>query len=426
MPVGVPLFAVLALAGTVMMGALALRGDAGVAWRALSRPARLLLAFLALMPLIQLVPLPPALWQTLPGRGLAVETLAAAGIAQEWRPLTLAVGATFRSWLMMLWLLAFLLALIQLSSAELRRLFGLMLLMGLLNVAIGVAQVVSGYHAFQFYDQQPFLVGLFANKNHTGLFIAFTFLAGYVALYGEHGWHRQWLGVVAPLVFVLLIALLATFSRAGLVFGVAALGFLALLSLPRRSERRTLMIVAGVIAALLVVAAVVASSDLAVRSSARFGGVEGDLRWRIWNWSWPLVGIYFPAGGGIGSFTELFPSIERLGWVKPTNVNHVHNDYVEQLIELGIAAPLCWALAAAALASPVRYAWEQRRQPAGRVALVGAAMLALTALHSIVDYPLRRPAIAAAIMVALAALLRPARRKSDCAALPVMRGATQV
>ena len=426
MPVAVPLFAMLALAGTVMVGALALFGNVGAAWRALSWPARFLLLFLALMPLLQLVPLPPPLWRALPGRTLSVETLTAAGIVNEWRPLTLVVDATFRSWLMMMWLLAFLLALLQLPSAELRRLFGLMLLLGLLNVAIGVVQVVSGYHAFQFYDQQPFLVGLFANKNHTGLFIAFTFLAGYAALYGERGWHRQWLGVVMPLVFVLLIALLATFSRAGLVFGVAALGFLALISLPRRPGRRTLGIVAGALLVVVVAAMAVASSDLAVRSSARFGGVEGDLRWLIWQWSWPLVGSYFPIGAGVGSFTDVFPPAEQLAWVKPTNVNHVHNDYLEQVIELGIAAPLCWVLVVATLVRPVRLAWEQRLRPSGRVGLIAAAMLTSTALHNIVDYPLRRPAIMASVMLALAALLRLDRRKSDCAGPPGMRGEGQV
>lgn len=426
MPTSVPLFVVLGLAGTFLLGALVLRGSAGTTWRALALPARLLLVFLCLMPLLQLVPLPPAFWQALPGRALAVETLTEAGIAQEWRPLTLAVDATFRSWLMMIWLLAFLLALLELSSTEQRRMFGVMVLLGLLNVMVGVVQVVSGYHIFQFYDQQPFLAGVFANKNHTGLFIAFTLLAGYAVLYGEHGWHRRWLGIVVPVVFVLLIALLATFSRAGLVFGVAALGFLAILSFPRRPRRRTLVIAFGAALIVLAVVATIASSDLASRSSARFREVDGDLRWQIWAWSWPLVGTYFPIGGGIGSFTQLFPPNEHLAWVKPTYVNHVHNDYMEQLIEVGIAAPICWILVVTALVGPFRSAWNQRNRDIGRVALIGAAMLVLTALHSVVDYPLRRPAIAAAVMVALAALLRLNRTKSDCASPLVVQGKSVV
>ena len=411
-PESLLLFSMLALSGSAIVAILLWQG-AGDAWRSLSWPARAMVAFACLMPLLQLVPLPPAMWQALPGRELATATLSAAGMADEWRPLTLAVLPTLRTALVFVWLAALLLAALQLPSRDLRRIFGLLLVLGLLNVAIGVIQVVSNNTLLVFHEgfAGRFLTGLFANKNHTGLFIAMTFLFGYGALYGKHGWDRRHLAIVISIGLVLVIALLATFSRAGIAFGMAAIAFLVMLSSGRQLGRgaRWLLIAIPLLAVLLFV--IVASTDLASRSLERFGGIEADVRWSIWEWSWPLVTRYFPAGSGIGSFPAVYPSHEQLAWVTPSYINHVHNDYIEQLIEAGIAAPIFWALVVAALWRPVRTAWAERATQAGRLALLGAAALFLIAVHSAFDYPLRRPAIPATAMIALAALLRVEARK---------------
>jgi O-antigen ligase len=145
---------------------------------------------------------------------------------------------------------------------------------------------------------------------------------------------------------------------------------------------------------------------VASRSLGRFAGVGSDPRWQFWSWSWPLVAVYFPAGSGIGSFPDVFRAAEHLDWVKPTYLNHAHNEYLEQLIEVGLAAPILWALVAMMLAGPFRSAWRDRGRSGGRLALAGAAIVFLTLLHSAFDYPLRRPAIAAVFVVALASVLR--------------------
>jgi O-antigen ligase len=407
MPVNAVLFAILALAGTAILGIAFVHGGRE-SLHALSWPARILLGGLCLVPLAQLVPLPPSVWQTLPGRELATATLGVADVAQQWRPITLSIEPTFRTALVSIWLAAFLVLLLRLPTPEFRRIFALVFVLGLVNAAIGMVQVVSGGTLLVFYPstQSAFLSGLFANKNHAALFIAITLLAGYAALYGERGWSRRWLGLAIPVTLLLLAALLATFSRAGLVLGLVALAFLALLSvrMPARGRGRYIAIAGA--GAILIVVTVALSTDLASRSLARFESVDADLRWSIWQWSWPLVGTYFPVGGGIGTYPMLFPPAEQLAWVKPTYVNHAHNDYLEQLIEIGALAPVFWTLMLMAITPPLLAAWRDRRRQSGRLGLIAGAMLFLIATHSAVDYPLRRPAIAVTAMVAFAAVLR--------------------
>lgn len=398
-------FYLFALSGSWLLGYVLADGGRD-AWRKLSPGARLAIIFFCLMPLLQCVPLPPNLWQALPGRGVAVRTLTLAGVAQDWHPITLTLEATFRTFLMAVWLLALLLAVLRLSTVELKALFGLLLALGTLHVVIGMLQIASGGR-FLFFDvpNLNFLLGFFANKNHSGLFIALLFPIGYVALYGDKGWDRSRLPMVAVASLVLFATLILTFSRAGLFFGVLALAFLLVLSFERRLGRGgRYAALAGL--ATIALLAILASTDIATRSLERFAGVGNDPRWLFWSWSKELVPVYFPVGSGIGSFPQVFNVLEHLAWVKPTYLNHAHNEYLEQLIEVGIAAPILWVLVVGMIAAPLRDAWRDRTHALGRFALIGGAMVLLILLHSAFDYPLRRPGIDVVFVIALGALLR--------------------
>lgn len=410
---GVPnnpvVFLIFALTGSWLLGFVLANGGMA-AWRDMSPMARLALAFFCLMPLVQCIPLPPALWHALPGRQMSMRTLALVGAAQDWHPITLTFDATFRTFLMSIWLLGLLLAVMRLSTTELKALFVLLLVMGGLHLLIGIVQVATGGR-FLFFDVPNinFLLGFFANKNHSGLFIALLFPITYIALYGERGWDRSRLPLVVVGSLVLFATLILTFSRAGLFFGALALAFLLLLSFEGRlgkGGRYAAFAGLGVVALL----AILASTDIATRSLGRFAGVGTDPRWLFWTWSKQLISIYFPIGSGIGSFTETFKVLEHLNWVKPTYLNHAHNEYIEQLIEAGIAAPILWLLVLGMVVGPLRAAWRDRARSQGRIAMLGGLMLLLFFLHSAFDYPLRRPGLDVVFVIALGALLR---RRTD-------------
>ncbi len=111
-------------------------------------------------------PTAPALWQALPGRALPLATLDAMGLAQSWQPITLALGATLRTALVCVWLCAFLLAVLRLSTADLQRFVRADRAAGPCQRRDRFVQIISHGTALIFYPsrQSMFLSGLFANK----------------------------------------------------------------------------------------------------------------------------------------------------------------------------------------------------------------------------------------------------------------------
>ena len=64
--------------------------------------AWLLGALVLLVPVLQLIPLPPSLWQSLPGREVEIQSLALVQADRSWMPITMAPARTFASLLAMI------------------------------------------------------------------------------------------------------------------------------------------------------------------------------------------------------------------------------------------------------------------------------------------------------------------------------------
>lgn len=405
-------FGMLALSGTWMLAIATVTGAFSATVR--DQPLRVLVfaGFLILIPVVQLVPLPPTLWRDLPGRTLAAQAVANAGLETAWRPLTLSVPNTLETALECIWLLALAVGIGRLSADRIRHLCAILFGLTMLNILIGFVQIVSRGTLLDFYGFSlgDTLLGFYANKNHSALMIATGFLTGYAAFRprasartSQRAYFR--FSIIAPVVLVMLVALVATNSRAGLLFGLAALAFAALSFWDRRVDARLRWLALGALA-LLAVGVLFSSSDLATRSLGRFAIVESDIRWEAWRRSLALVRLYFPVGAGIGSFVPLYEAIEQVSWLSPEYLNHVHNDYVEQLIEIGLAAPILWATFAIATIPATVAAWRTRARTEGVLALSGAMIVLLFVIHSGFDYPLRRPGTAVVFVIGLAMLLR--------------------
>ena len=195
---------------------------------------------------------------------------------------------------------------------------------------------------------------------------------------------------------VLWLAVVMTGSRSGVgMIAISALTSIALLF--RRSGRlgrRTLIISVGALAVLTVGGVALHDNARIERTLARFDDLK-DVRPEIWEDTWYAVGQHWPLGSGMGTFRPVFDAAERLEYVRPTYANRAHNDYLEYLLEAGVAGAL---LAIAAVIFAIcRIAAALRRDDDGKMraqALFVAGSLAALMLHSVVDYPMRSMSLA--------------------------------
>lgn len=390
------------------------------------RPLLFLLGAALLLPLLQLVPLPPAVWQALPGRESFAQAATAIGESQPWRPWSIVPGATINAALSLVVPFAVWLLVADLPESEQRRLPGIVLGIVAISMFVGLLQFSGAAINNPFVNDSPGDVGgTFANRNHFALLLAIgCLLAPVWGFSGERNSH--WRAPVGwGLALLFMLTLLASGSRAGLGLGLIAL--LLGLALSRQAMRKALaryprwvfpalvavivgVVVAFVLASLMADRAVSISRLLAI-------GQSQDMRGRGLPVVLEMIGRYFPFGTGLGSFDPLFRVHESFGLLKPTFFNHAHNDFLEVVLDAGL--PGVFLL----LAGLGWWAWASLRAwragPGRHHALprLGSAILFLVILASIVDYPARTPMIMAVVMIA-AIWLSGGSQEADASALP--------
>lgn len=367
---------------------------------------------------LQLVPLPPTVWQTLPGRSVIADIDVAVGLKGNWRPLSMAPPATWNALHALLVPLAVLLLGVQLPREDRFRLLPVMVALGMISGLLGLLQVTSGRNSslYLYEITNPgAAVGLFSNRNHQGLLLASLYPL--LAVFAWAGLHtldqarlRLALAMASGLVLVPLI--LVTDSRAGL-----ALGLLGLLSVPflyrrptvddvaKRQRRMRSPLIPGLLGGCGVIilgllATLFSRAGALDRLTAT--GQENDLRFRVWG---PIVDMawrYFPFGSGAGTFDKVFQLNEPEALLKPTYLNHAHNDWLEVFLTDGALGSAFIAAVAIAWAAASANYWLRGDGKLREIAYarMGSIVLLLTGLASITDYPLRTPSLACLAMVA--------------------------
>ena len=374
------------------------------------------------LPLLQLLPVPDALWQSAPAREALASQLASVGVEPPSRA-SLDPTGTERSLLWMLPAVALFLAGLQLRAVQRYRLVALFVAVALMGLLLGISQLAGGVASpLRFYEISNYAnaVGFFANSNHHASLMA---MALPLVLVGTAAWvqHRGtdgsapaamlWWLLGGGVVVALMLGIALARSRAGMGLGV--LGLLlsvpAVLALRRdRGTVRVLLAGAAVAAALIV-------------QFALFGivqrieqGVGDDARREYAALTVELAGEYAPLGSGLGSFRRAFEGFDREAPVDGVYVNHAHNDPAELWLEAGWALPLVVLPLLAAFAVAGWRAW--RGVPglsAAQLGLRRAAWIALllVLLHSLVDYPLRTTAHLAVFGMLAALLVAGPRRR---------------
>lgn len=409
--------AILELAALPLLGLAALRLlDSGL-WRKHALALALAGACVAI-PLLQLVPLPPAIWSAVPGREQTALALEITGIAPGWAPYSLAPDMTMGSLLALLPPLAVFLSILALPREGAKGFARLLVLLTLTSLGLAALQLGSGSSAFYPWrvTDRGDVVGFFANRNHlaTLCLIALpfcAFLLGRALRRGPEGRTALWLWAMS--IGAVLVALVAVQSRTGVILALPMLA--ASVMVARMAAGRQAggaRVLAGLAAGLVIVSGVAWYGSDALM--ARFYSDDADMRAEGWPVAFEAAQAHLPGGAGMGAFDRVYRSVEPLEQVDETYFNRAHNDYLETWLEAG------WGAAAILIAFLIWYGRrlaELWRAPGGRERAAPAAAAAILAVlaHSFVDYPLRTITIAVVFALCCALVERraePGRERS--------------
>lgn len=373
-------------------------------WRLAGQPASrvrtlglVAMAAVALLPWLQLLPLPQSWWLWAPARQSLARDLAAAGVSAYATTWSLTPAASLRSALFLLPGLAMFAWVLGSDTTTQRRLLMLCVALPIASLVLGFLQLGADQDSLlnPYPQWAPSMGGTFANPNHqgtamlVGLGVCLAFAVGAIgARDPETGRARNpWPAIIAGT--TLLLGLPLTNSRAAAVIGVlmlvaAPLGMGA--SALRRSGRGRTGLLALLVSALLA----------AIGLSAAMGWMKVDeveeIRWIMRQATFALGALHLPWGSGIGSFVPVFQQAFPESLLMPSYINEAHNDYAQVWLEGGLAGVL--VAIACAIALVVAVASYLRRHH-GERRLLWATLLGIFALlaHAGADYALRTPAL---------------------------------
>ena len=376
-----------------------------------------------LVPLVQLIPLPPRVWTVLPGRETVVASFELLERELPWMPISLAPQATWLSALSLLPPTAIFIT-TSLHSYRERRLLSLVVLaVGAISVFVGLSQVAqgpaSGLRFFEVTNPSE-AVGFFANRNHfAALLYALTLLAAAWAVATaasrdlRHGRDTSWILAIAAS-FVLLVVLVAaqamTRSRAGIGLTIVALlGAFALALRNRRdgSTRPTRLLVSAI-----ALGSIFAIQFALYRVLQRFAvDPLQDARIPLAENTIAAAKAFMPFGSGMGTFVPVYAMFERpQDALVDAFANRAHNDFLELWLEAGVAGLALIAVFLVWFVITAVKVWRQNAQASDSdqvIARAATLIVAFLVVHSFVDYPLRTGAMMAVLAFACALLVAP-------------------
>ena len=306
-----------------------------------------------------------------------------------------------------------------------------------LMVVFALAQKFSGTRDIYWFHTPRFggnIFGPFTNQNHFAAHISMAFgvALGLLLASGQSRGLRRfrtwrdklaWLSTgqanrIALLWFATVLlgaTVCVTLSRGGITSLAASLGIVGIFAALRGSVRNRGRVLAAVV--LLVVAAVAwlgwrpvverlgSLAEIAEDPTGRLRMVAARDTLRVFKNS-PIVGC------GFGSFQHVFPvfqsrSIQIGRWV------HAHNDYAQLLAEGGIIGALLVVLAGVLFVLTLRKSLSTASIE-GRLMVCGLAVGILAiALHSFVDFGLRKPSNALLLATMCGMSIAAARLRSN-------------
>ena len=385
---------------------------AGVIYSATSpmrhRPAMIIVAALlaiAVWPILQLLPLPAGIWESLPGRDVIASDLLDLGISSlPNMPVSFSGQETSRAVLATLIPITFILLVAAFGNESGPQTISWgILICGATSALLGLLMVVpmSPLRALLSgllpYDPAA---GFFANANHqvTLLLMCLPLLAGMSGRRTapnrsrQHVFFRQ--TILGALLILFLSAIWAAGVRASYIL-ILPVSILSLCILHNSFSRR-----AAIGSLVLIVASVAGSILLAVNAPALEGVAFADFSITdkgrqeiVWPTSIEMLKDHWMFGTGLGTFSNVFMLYEDPNTVKSVWINHAHNEYLQVAIELGILGVLAMIVALAVYLKVTIKTWTESPDPDSPLRRAATVSCLVVLLHSLVDYPARTPAI---------------------------------
>ena len=383
----------------------------------------ILLCAAILVVALQLIPLPYGIWSSLPTHAPIAEFDRLAGMGEIWRPVSIDPSATASAFFSLAVPLAAL-ALYASQAPERRKdVWTAMLCIALASSALGLFQVLSGGKgALYFYPISNFgsPIGFFANQNHHAVFQAVMTLVALsrIAQLQASAFARPAQYVVPAAVALFAVpVIMSSESRAGMIsfvvtiiVGLYLLGRSGVLAKPvrigqdRQVSGRLLLVAGGLSLVTVFIVLIGLAGQLQPDRILGLTDETYELRLVILPVITDMAKAGMPLGFGAGTFPKAFFMFEPSGIVTASYVNQAHNDWLQPVIEAGIAGLLLVAsIAFWVIRWGVRIFRERRATTyVARLTFWSVILIMLGA--SLVDYPLRAPAAMAVFALAVAAL----------------------
>lgn len=430
----------LGLAAVVVLAPLPLGSDRPLAWQVMAlATGALLLASLAVLPeaakplladlavpaglfaavigfaLLQAAPFTPAGWHN-PLWDQAAETLRREGPAAIAVDRQAALGHVVRllSYAGILYLAILLCRDAERARAAVR----IVTLAGCAYAAYGLAVYWSGNKSILWLAKWAYvedLTATFVNRNSCATYLGLCLLATLahlaaslerVALWGS--WRQRVEAAIEAVsqrswqfacLFLIFTALCLTHSRGGFlstVAGVAVLGFFLSRAKGLRASGGRAFAALPIV--LIALAFIISGGFLVERLAETATETEG--RFAVFGLTLKAIADYPLLGIGLGSFQSVFP-LYRTDAVQ-SFFDLTHNDYLQNMLELGLPAALCFYAALLWLVGLCLRGIVQRRRDAIYPCL-GAAATVLVGLHATLDFSLQIPAVTATYVFILGA-----------------------
>jgi O-antigen ligase len=345
-----------------------------------------------------------------PAAGPSAAAPSAGGEARAWRPLSQASFAT-RTYLLKgvaftLFLFLFLNAFRE--ARQVRLVLYALVAAGTFQAFYGVLEYLSGHQHIFLYQKKYYInaaTGTFINRNHYAAFLEMALLAALGLFlsrlrepHAGETWRERLLALTdrrASLNLALLlctgilaVGLMLSYSRAGIILGMAAAAAFCLFQLRRGWSLQKTVLVGVLSAAVLIPAYGVGYWTL----TGRYSLLTTELtmpggRVAVWKKTLGILRDFPLTGTGVGTFQFVFPRYREA--TTTAFYDYAHNDYLQVLSEAGLAGGVLLALGIALLAA----AWGRRAAPMGPVlrSACGFGLLAV-GLHEMVDFSLQIPA----------------------------------